>query len=170
MPVSNPCSTAECQQAALAAMRAGQKDEGAEAQGPTTIERLPGKVASGAPLISALATGGGGSASSASPAASPATPGTPGGGATSPLSPVSPGSGEESPGGGAGGAKAVRFSDDTARDNLHVALPSGMPTSRSSSVVSPQLLRGRNCCCLFAELVRSRRTVKPPECSCFAQQ
>jgi hypothetical protein len=163
MPVSNPCSTAECQQAALAAMRAGQKDEGAEPQGPTMIEHLPGKVAAGGGLISALTTGAGGGGGNASPAASPATPGTPGGGVTSPLSLVSPGSGEESPGGAAGGAKAVRFSDDTARDNLHVALPSGMPTSRSSSVVSPQLLRGRTCSALllsFPQAGKQSRTAR----------
>lgn len=135
-----PCTTRECQEAALAAMRASAGNAGPSGTSGNAADlQKPG--------LEPLRAGGGGGAIRASAASPPATPGSASafasaGGSGSLGSPPSPAN-----------TKGVRFSDEAERDNLHV----GLPDSRSSSMVSPPGGRGANCHSLVTTANKERQ-------------
>ncbi|KAL4443394.1 hypothetical protein ABPG75_011131 [Micractinium tetrahymenae] len=155
MPISQPCTTRECQEAALAALRADKDQrQGGDAPLSSGVGGTAGS-GSGAPRGQATsakpspfgATTGNGPAAaitSAVRAAITSPPGTPasagGRPATASLLGRAPGGsgayssdGPTSPGGPTSPNRTVRFSDEeeAARDNLHVGL-----SSRTSSADS----------------------------------
>ena len=134
-PLNHPCTTRECQDAALAAMHAQQEGQGPQQAGsifsprPGGGKEVPGHVHGGNTFVSVLASGAGGGRGLDSPLpgdlASPRTPAK-GSSLAADDSITPPGTGDSD-----AAPKTVRFSDEE-RDNLHVGLK---VSSRSSSAV-----------------------------------